>query len=519
MKATEQAKLTSEKRKSIRETLRQHGTNELVIGLCGKAGSITGWLLEMLKEEFSVYSYDVHTIKVSNFIKDSLKANDKAVPSSEFEKTKALQDEGDEIRKNNANDMLAAFAVNEINQHRILSQAQRKYTGRIVYIIDSIKHPAETLLLKATYGMSYYLLGVVATQQQRKNELVNKKQLSKIDADTIINRDEKGEDENGQQVAGSLHHADFFVRSVNEEQTRLRENIARYLQLIFGRLTSSPTLDEYAMFIAYATGLRSGCMSRQVGAAIVSEEHEIIATGRNDVPIVGGGLAKEEDSGAATRCMNLPECMCSNDENRLKLLGAVEDTLKKLNIPSESTKKIMNEFKNSRQFKGIVEFSRAIHAEMDAIVSAARTSQIGLKNSTLYCTTYPCHNCARHIVAAGVKKVVYIEPYDKSFASTLHSDALSSEDEGIPRSGKRVVLMEPFIGVSPKQYILLFRAGKRKSNGRHVSFAPKAAKPMHMESSDSISAREQLVISCANQNPIWDAVWSSRQVQAGEGAE
>lgn len=51
-----------------------------------------------------------------------------------------------------------------------------------------------------------------------------------------------------------------------------------------------------------------------------------------------------------------------------------------------------------------MEYSRSIHAEMDVITSMARKQNGDTKDKILFTTTYPCHNCARHIVAAGIKK-------------------------------------------------------------------------------------------------------------------
>lgn len=51
-----------------------------------------------------------------------------------------------------------------------------------------------------------------------------------------------------------------------------------------------PTCAEAAMYDAAAAGAASACMSRQVGAAIVSKDGELIAVGRNDAPKFGGGL-------------------------------------------------------------------------------------------------------------------------------------------------------------------------------------------------------------------------------------
>ena len=122
------------------------------------------------------------------------------------------------------------------------------------------------------------------------------------------------------------------------------------------------------------------------------------------------------------------------------------------------------EISNHDRLKGLIEFSRAVHAEMDAITTAARIGNAPLKNSSLYCTTFPCHNCACHIIAAGITKVYYIEPYEKSLALELHEYEIEFEpkDESGSNAGK--VLFLPFEGVAPKQYLNVFTANERKNS-------------------------------------------------------
>lgn len=49
---------------------------------------------------------------------------------------------------------------------------------------------------------------------------------------------------------------------------------------------------------------------------------------------------------------------------------------------------------------------RAIHSEIDAICSAAK-SNFSVENATAYVTRYPCESCAKALVAAGIKQVFY----------------------------------------------------------------------------------------------------------------
>jgi tRNA(Arg) A34 adenosine deaminase TadA len=129
----------------------------------------------------------------------------------------------------------------------------------------------------------------------------------------------------------------------------------------------------------------------------------------------------------------------------------------------------------------LLEFSRAVHAEMDALLSAARTGG-SIKGARLFVTTFPCHYCARHIVTSGLDEVQFIEPYPKSKALSLHSDSITTDVKKWRRpswakqdyikddSGESdpKVLFRPFVGVAPRLYRRAFikdRSLKDKSTG------------------------------------------------------
>jgi hypothetical protein len=82
-----------------------------------------------------------------------------------------------------------------------------------------------------------------------------------------------------------------------------------------------------------------------------------------------------------------------------------------------------------------------------------------LGGNVMYVTTFPCHNCAKHIVAAGLQRVVFIEPYAKSRAEHSHEDSISI---GVPRAGK--VQFQHFEGISPRRYRDIFQKQKRRND-------------------------------------------------------
>lgn len=74
----------------------------------------------------------------------------------------------------------------------------------------------------------------------------------------------------------------------------------------------------------------------------------------------------------------------------------------------------------------------SIHSEVDAIGKAAKNGW-KLDGATIYVSRYPCENCARAIVAAGIKKVIYgrkegISDYTKQILDSGDVKVIKVED-------------------------------------------------------------------------------------------
>jgi hypothetical protein len=99
------------------------------------------------------------------------------------------------------------------------------------------------------------------------------------------------------------------------------------------------------------------------------------------------------------------------------------------------------------------------------------------------------------IVAAGVNTVFYVEPYSKSLALELHSDAISLSED----ANDKVRFLQ-YEGFAPRTSLRLFSsAGRvRKTGGKFVEVNPKQAQPMFATPLDSYTTTENLVISKLN---------------------
>lgn len=114
--------------------------------------------------------------------------------------------------------------------------------------------------------------------------------------------------------------------------------------------------DEFFMRVAVAAKLRSKDPKTQVGACIADKDHRILSVGYNGTP---AGIDDDE-------------------------------------FPWESTGEPLTDKHNY-----------VIHAEANAILNY-RGSNKDLVGATIYVTLFPCHECAKTLVQAGIGEVVYL---------------------------------------------------------------------------------------------------------------
>lgn len=449
---------------------------ELFIGLVGPIGVDLDLVYEQLSDNLKIVGYSCNLVKITDILREvpfSIKVDD----SSYTKRYMSLISEADRIcRDYGSSDFLARLAMARIREFRknISGSYSTPATGN-AYIIRQLKREAEVDLLKRVYGRKFILVSVFLNEKERRDSLVKRiatynatttsDDQNNQDALALMSKDSQEENEtHGQEVSLIFHKGDVFVDGANK--TAIGSTIGRFINAFFGHNGISPNKNEYGMYAAAGASLRSIDLSRQVGAAIFSEAGEVLSLGCNEVPKAFGGTYWADDLPESYR--DFEEGM---DANHLYKTVIVRDLIDRLENKGVLNKNEARKLKNPESFKlfieskdikeskamDIIEFGRMIHAEMSAISDAARIG-ISIKGATLFCTTFPCHVCAKHIVAAGVKKVVFLEPYPKSYAKRLHSDSITFEKS----ESEKKVLFEPFLGISPRRYRDIFEKGKRK---------------------------------------------------------
>jgi dCMP deaminase len=323
----------------------------MIIGLTGKNGSGKGEVARFLKERgFEHYS-------LSDIIREEVGRRKLSRTRSNLFRT------GNELRRKYGPNVLAKRILERLEEDK-------------QYVIDSIRHPAESRTLKK--APNFVLLNVTAPPKVRFQRLKQRgrekdpKTLKQFNA--LEQAEQKSATKSDQQLGATLKLADFTVRNASTLD-HLHDEITQIV-LSLARKKKRPNWDEYFMGIAKVVALRSNCIKRKVAAVIVKDKR-IISTGYNGTP---RGVANCNEGGCP-RCnqmvasgTKLDECLCS-------------------------------------------------HGEENAITQAAYHG-VNIKEATLYTTYSPCLLCTKMIINSGLQEVVFNVDYPLGDVSlTLLRDA------------------------------------------------------------------------------------------------
>lgn len=482
---------------------------ELVFGIAGPIGIKIEDICKSIESALERVGYSSRLIKITDEVDDIKSSAKKPKETDFYSQMKYKMDHASEIcrdltdpsalmryaikaiqreRRNHDGQELPIIGINPvINPTKVVEKFKEseKNTHPIrigaAYIIRQIKRPEEITLLNSVYGDQFILISAFGSEESRRQILQEKLRDSmstsssdhdiRTNVDDLIQRDmHEGDDIYGQHLRDSFHRADVFVDGI--DKSKMDEGINRFIQAFFGATDKAPTKDEHGLFLATSASYRSSDLSRQVGAAVLTETGEVVAQGCNEVPKAGGGTYWDTETpdfrdvklgyDANERRKNL---VLRDLIERLRDNGLLSTKAKRLGTSIEELLTLLTSNERDDSGKGalkgswlldLTEYGRVVHAEMNAICDASRLG-ISTKDTTLYCTTFPCHNCTKHILASGIKRVVYLEPYPKSKAIELHQEEISLDNEQTSK-----VPFVPFMGIAPQKYKIVFSKGKRK---------------------------------------------------------
>jgi deoxycytidylate deaminase/dephospho-CoA kinase len=391
-------------------SMNKHGLSRpnLVIGLTGPFGSGCSAMRDILEKGF-----EFHSFKISDDIRAEVKKMGKTVEKGQPGWRKVLQEHGDERRKGDI-----AYWIN-----KVVERIEKADLGDRRIVVDGLRNSQEVQEIRKIYPR-FFLVAICAHRDERWKRVrwdYNDNYREFVEDD---HRDQNEDFAWGQSVQNCVDDADYVFYNpehlmVNLEgredpdtskiERKLKSIADDFVPLMIGKEKEEdcrgPSTDEVQIAAAYAQSHSSTCLKRHVGAVIT------VSRGEREFPM---SMGYNENPPTVRTCKS--ESACYKDEDMVSKLRARGRKIycpkcgtehSELNEPWSCSKCGTN-FKAWLHPNRNMELCTAIHAEERAILSLGDRSAEG---GTLYVTTFPCFQCARLILDAGIKNIVYVEAY------------------------------------------------------------------------------------------------------------
>lgn len=299
---------------------------------------------------------------------------------------------------------------------RRLMKAYMTDSGTMNFAVDAFRNPFEVEYFKRRYR-EFYLVSINRNEDEIKDSLLGK--LDEEEIKTLLKREkceciEKNRENISewvtlQDINGCKRKADYIIQNpyypVKRNLIHLIYHLIRLVSLVKSPACIPPTKTERNMQIAVMASQNSGCLSRKVGAVVTDINGYILGVGWNDAPI--GQVP------CSLRTANELLQNVSNDKtfSEYERSEVFVNHIRSRNL-GDSPFCFKDELAKIEKTKSSkAEFTRAVHAEENALLQAARHDLRSVTGIILYTTDSPCTLCAKKAYQLGVSKIVYINEY------------------------------------------------------------------------------------------------------------
>ena len=304
-------------------------------------------------------------------------------------------------------------------------RAYNEYINRPTFIvIDALRNPYEVLYFRERYA-AFYLLSINTSNDKRIKQL----EKAGYTSEDILKIDDKEYPDKSKEIRSAFSSQDiercvslsdiFIVNDVEDYEVYLKKQLVRYIALMKHPGLVPPSHQERIMQIACDAQLNSGCISRQVGAAITDENYSIKAIGWNTVPegqtpcllcdlndLMDG---KDDSAYSEYELKNAKFRAMLQDIRRLYL--AKEDNYEKFDLAGMTLSFCFKDIYNALTGKDNQVHTRSLHAEENAFLQLAKYGGQPIKGGKLFTTASCCELCAKKAYQLGIKEIYYIDSY------------------------------------------------------------------------------------------------------------
>lgn len=333
----------------------------------------------------------------------------------------------DSVQSEHAPSCLARKINQFIKLIRFDNRREKKPT---LIAIDALRNPYEILYFRERYA-AFYLMSINTTEQIRKQKLFE--QGYRNDEIELLDKREGGKKDfksqyNGLDIDKCIELSDIHITHDGTEyknNRKLTNQIITYFALMMHPGLVPPSPIERVMQVAYTAKLNSGCLSRQVGAAVTNEAFSVVSIGWNTVAEGQtpcslrslSDLVEKEDQTAYSNYERLDDdfqgyiqrVVGTYKDHNVDFKFQKDDVLKGINLTY-----CFKDIHNSKHVTGQIDnqvHTRSLHAEENAFLQLAKYGSSGIKGGKLFSTACCCELCAKKAYQLGIKEIYYIDSY------------------------------------------------------------------------------------------------------------
>ncbi len=292
-------------------------------------------------------------------------------------------------------------------------------------VVDALRNPYEVLYFRERYS-SFYLMSVTTDEKVRIENLHNQQYTkAAIESMDAMENPEKEKDMEPafyeQDIAKCVGLSDIYIShdgTPEERNKDLKVQLIRFLSLMLHPGLISPTPQERMMQLAFTAKLNSGCISRQVGAAVSDSNFSVKSIGWNTAP---------QGQVPCTLCnyYNLvsrldDDAFSDYERNDTKFRETIEKVDSEYKKNGKEDAILRNGIPHSFCFKDLYiqhtdkenqVHTRSLHAEENAFLQLAKYGSLGIEGGKLFVTASPCELCSKKSYQLGIEEIYYIDTY------------------------------------------------------------------------------------------------------------
>lgn len=331
-------------------------------------------------------------------------------------------------------------------------------------VIDALRNPFEILFFRERYS-AFYNMAVSTTKQIREQHLF-RLGYSNEDVDRL-NEEEKGKGDllssyTGIDVDRCIELSDIYIAHDDtpaEHNKNLVDKIITYIALIKHPGLVPPTAQERLMQVACAARVNSGCLSRQVGAAVTDRNYSVKSIGWNTPPAGQTPCTLR----SLRDLLNQKDDIAFSDyekndlkfQDRVNVMGLKympERRTEGADVPYARLRGLnlgycFKDYYTDMNFEkqsGNQVHTRSLHAEENAFLQLAKYGTEGIEGGCLFTTASCCELCGKKAYQLGIRKIIYIDTYP------------GITEQHILGAGTERPEMELFIGAVGRAYVSLY---------------------------------------------------------------